>query len=132
MQRIQRKGRNVDNLPFVGKAYGLAGKKFLLAWENDAQSVDGKKVRKLSEECNIFHYLVKGDTLVLYGLNKEKFEKLVSGGKLEGHARGGGGYDRRTFHITSPGPKVRSAVLEAGIDGLIELDKPTEFRRTGK
>ena len=129
MKRIQGKGSNIDNVPFLGKAYCNAGKKFLVSWDINEQGVDGKRVKKTNESCNIFHYSVNGDILMLYGLNKKIFEKLVSDKKLEGFGSGGGGYDRNTFHITSAGSKVRSVVLSAGIDSLIELDKPTEFHR---
>lgn len=128
LKRIQRKGRNVDSIPYLGKTYSLGGKKFLVAWEIIEQGANGKK-RKINDSCNILHYQVKDDTMIMCGLNKEKFEKLVSGGKLEGYASGGGGYNGKTFHITSAGSKVRGAVLSAGIEALIEFDKPTEFRR---
>ncbi len=129
LKRIQGKGSNIDNVPFLVNAYCNSGKKFLVSWDDSEQDVEGNRIKKTNESCNIFHYRVSGDILMLYGLNKEKFEKLVSDKKLEGHQSGGGGYDRKTFHITSAGSKVRRVVLSTGIDSLIELDKPTEFRR---
>ncbi|MBP7583418.1 MAG: hypothetical protein KBA61_05265 [Spirochaetes bacterium] len=129
LKRFQRKGGHVEDIPFAGKTFRHAGKSYLVAWDKAQAESSGKASRIEELPCIIFLFQLKGENLVIFELNKDKFGMLVAENKLDGHETGGNGYSPRTLHITSAGTKLRSVVSAFGIEKLVQTDKPLIFRR---